>query len=330
MPQPRSRQTRYQNMARQVAAKYGIPVRLFLSLIDHESGWQPSVTSKVGAVGLTQLMPGTARTLGVDPWNPQQNLDGGARYLHTQYKKLGSWKDALRAYNVGPNGISDPNAGLEYANSVLSGRNASKFLDTKPAGGGVSGYPGIKPPMGTFSKLPGSVSMPDMVKMLFPNDKWFQQASSKLFTPGQQFATGAPGPTPGLGPRPGPGTSYPSAYKGKVYIPASAWGGTHVTDGLDWNNGRKTAVDLFPGPPGTPVGAPEAGKVVRWGSAQGGQALYFMSDSGHLYWMGHIENMLTVGVHVNRGQAIAVISSHHATPHLHIDRYYGKNPGQFY
>ena len=85
---PRSRKNRYEQIARQTAAKYGVPVRLFLSLIDHESGWHPRAVSGAGAVGLTQLMPGTARGLGVDPWNPKPNLDGGARYLSRAVQEL--------------------------------------------------------------------------------------------------------------------------------------------------------------------------------------------------------------------------------------------------
>jgi len=102
-------------------------------------------------------------------------------------------------------------------------------------------------------------------------------------------------------------------------IPGTSWKGTHVTDGLDWNNGVRSAVDIM-ARAGTPVGAPEAGTVIRHGSAQGGQALYFKADSGALYWLGHIEDLGPVGQHYDRGGVIATISPHHAHPHLHIDR----------
>lgn len=115
---------------------------------------------------------------------------------------------------------------------------------------------------------------------------------------------------------------------GKVLSVSPTWEGTHVTDNLDWNNGRKTARDIMAAA-GTTVLAPESGTVVRWGGAQGGQAMYFMSDSGHLYWLGHIDSMAQVGTRVKRGQRLALISADHAAPHLHIDRYYGKNPGRF-
>jgi pimeloyl-ACP methyl ester carboxylesterase len=111
-------------------------------------------------------------------------------------------------------------------------------------------------------------------------------------------------------------------------FPGTTWKGTHVTDGLDWNGGAKTARDIMAAA-GTLVLAPESGRIIRHGSAQGGQALYFMADSGHLYWMGHIDDMAPVGARVKKGQGIARISADHAAPHLHIDRYYGKNPGRY-
>jgi hypothetical protein len=104
-----------------------------------------------------------------------------------------------------------------------------------------------------------------------------------------------------------------------LLIPGTSWKGTHVTDGLDWNHGQKTAVDIM-ARAGTQVGAPEAGTIIRHGSAQGGQALYFKADSGHLYWMGHLDDLGPVGEHFDRGARIALISADHPAPHLHIDR----------
>ena len=56
-------------------------------------------------MGLAQLMPDTARALGVDPTDPGQNLDGGARYLRRQYDTFGTWDLALAAYNAGPGAV---------------------------------------------------------------------------------------------------------------------------------------------------------------------------------------------------------------------------------
>lgn len=95
----------YLNMARQAARRHGVPEDLFLRLVQQESGFNASARSHKGAIGLAQLMPDTARTLGVDPHDPQQNLDGGARYLSQQYREFKSWRLALAAYNAGPGAV---------------------------------------------------------------------------------------------------------------------------------------------------------------------------------------------------------------------------------
>jgi len=93
-------------MAREAALLHGVPVDLFLKLVKQESNWNATAKSHKGALGLAQLMPDTARALRVDPLDPQQNLEGGARYLKTQYIRFGSWRLALAAYNAGPEAVA--------------------------------------------------------------------------------------------------------------------------------------------------------------------------------------------------------------------------------
>ena len=95
----------YLAVARSAAARHGIPGDLFARLVQQESGWNARALSHRGAIGLAQLMPGTARLLGVDPADPHQNLDGGARYLRLQYDRFGTWRLALAAYNAGPGAV---------------------------------------------------------------------------------------------------------------------------------------------------------------------------------------------------------------------------------
>ncbi|MGB3279584.1 MAG: lytic transglycosylase domain-containing protein [Pseudorhodobacter sp.] len=95
----------YLTVAKAAARKHSIPEDLFLRLVQQESGWNPSAKSHAGATGLAQLMPGTARKLGVDIHNPNQNLEGGARYLRMMYNRFGSWRLALAAYNAGPQAV---------------------------------------------------------------------------------------------------------------------------------------------------------------------------------------------------------------------------------
>lgn len=92
-------------LAQGAATRHGVPVDLFLRLIEQESGWNAQAVSVKGALGLAQLMPQTARELRVDPTDPVQNLDGGARYLRAQFETFGDWRLALAAYNAGPGAV---------------------------------------------------------------------------------------------------------------------------------------------------------------------------------------------------------------------------------
>jgi Peptidase family M23 len=128
-------------------------------------------------------------------------------------------------------------------------------------------------------------------------------------------APGAPSPkaaTPGAAP---PGQ--PLKWNGKTMVLPTEWKSTHPTDGLA-DQGFTHAEDIM-GHPGTAVGAPEAGTVIRHGSAQGGQSLWLRADSGRMYWIGHIESDIPVGTKVTRGQRIAMISADHPRPHVHLD-----------
>lgn len=87
----------------ELAAKYDISPTLLEAVVWQESRWRTGAVSTAGARGLAQLMPGTARQLGVDPNNPHSNLEGGARYLRMQLDAFsGDVERALAAYNAGP------------------------------------------------------------------------------------------------------------------------------------------------------------------------------------------------------------------------------------
>ncbi len=95
----------YLQVAREAARRHGVPEDLFLRLVQQESAWNAGAVSHKGAVGLAQLMPQTARSLGVNPRKPSENLEGGARYLRQQYDRFRTWRLALAAYNAGPEAV---------------------------------------------------------------------------------------------------------------------------------------------------------------------------------------------------------------------------------
>ncbi len=107
------------DLADQAADKYGLPRWLVRSVMKHESGFQPAVVSPKGAIGLMQLMPGTAQALGANPADPAQNADAGARYLRDLLQKYdGALWHALAAYNAGPGAVDKYRGVPPYAETV--------------------------------------------------------------------------------------------------------------------------------------------------------------------------------------------------------------------
>jgi soluble lytic murein transglycosylase-like protein len=122
----------YDALIEQAAARNGVDPAVLHGLIQQESGFNPDAVSSAGASGLTQLMPGTASTLGVaNPLDPAESIEGGARYLGELTSQFGgNTEDALAAYNAGPGAVEQyggipPYAETQsYVANVLSNAEA--------------------------------------------------------------------------------------------------------------------------------------------------------------------------------------------------------------
>lgn len=107
-PDLRGNAAPYANLINQQANRFGVDADLVQSVVRAESGFNPQAVSKSGAQGLMQLMPATAKGLGVtNPFDPAQNIAGGTQYLSQLLKRFeGNKTLAVAAYNAGPNAVS--------------------------------------------------------------------------------------------------------------------------------------------------------------------------------------------------------------------------------
>lgn len=150
----------------------GIDPRLVAAVAWAESGYAPEVvqcrrSSAAGALGIMQLMPGTAEVLGVDPCEPEEAIPGGARYLFQQYERFETWELALAAYNAGPgavqrhDGIPPFRETQEYVPKVMSKwEEYRQRFPSGTVGGGAGG------PLGSTARFVDRRNTPTMQRLV--------------------------------------------------------------------------------------------------------------------------------------------------------------------
>jgi soluble lytic murein transglycosylase-like protein len=122
--------SRWKDLIDRAAAQTGVPARLIAAVMQQESGGNPRAGSPAGAQGLMQLMPATARGLGVNnTWDPSQNILGGAKYLKEQLDRFGgNVRFALAAYNAGPGAVQKHGGVPPYAETQKYVKNITAAL----------------------------------------------------------------------------------------------------------------------------------------------------------------------------------------------------------
>ena len=118
---PVSTSTPYADLFEQAGARDGIPPKGLAAIGWVESRFSTDAVSRAGAVGMMQFLPGTAASMGVDPYDPASAIDGTARYLRSALDRFGDLGQAIAAYNVGPGAIA-------RSGGVQSGTQAERYL----------------------------------------------------------------------------------------------------------------------------------------------------------------------------------------------------------
>ena len=125
--------TPYADLFAAASQKYGVPAALLSAVARQESGYNPTATSRAGAQGLMQLMPGTAKNLGVsNPLDPAQSVDGAARMLSDLTRRFGSTELAVAAYNAGPGAVLKYGGVPPYPETQRYVRNVMSLMKAAP------------------------------------------------------------------------------------------------------------------------------------------------------------------------------------------------------
>lgn len=132
---------KYQPAVLAAATRYGVSPAFLAAQINAESGFNPTAVSPSGAIGIAQFMPGTAKSVGVDPHDPIASINAMAKLMAHYKSQFGTWEKALYAYHDGPGAVNSPGpAGIKYAKGILDkvggalSDTGSEGSSTTPAG----------------------------------------------------------------------------------------------------------------------------------------------------------------------------------------------------
>jgi murein DD-endopeptidase MepM/ murein hydrolase activator NlpD len=304
-----------------VAGAYGVPSNYLLALIQAESNFDNSAHSSAGAIGYTQLMPGTARGLGVNPYNPHENLIGGAKYLSQQLKKFnGNIRLALAAYNAGPGAVAKYGGIPPYAETQAYVKRVMEYARAYSSGqvGGIANAaPIVSAPSVETATSPLSPTLPSGPKFGVQGTSLRNPTLTIRPLSIQQVQAGSSVQDSGFGNPGSASVGYPLGVHGKII--GTPHSGTHNLGNWQSDNAVDIAVPI-----GTPVYAVSDGVIgSRIGSlGKGGRfaglrvTLQGRNDS---YYYAHLSKLrVKAGQRVRAGQLLGYSGSANGVAHLHF------------
>lgn len=315
-------------VARQKAKKYGLDPNVFGRQINAESGYNPNAVSPAGAIGVAQIMPGTAKGWGVNPHDPVAALDAAAKNMAHYVRQFGSYKNALVAYNAGPGAVGGklPAETQRYIKNILGGQSPKPLAKAPPAAKAYGKTVAPAPISETKTQI--ALSLLGMGGLAGSSYGGGDLTSTLLQAAQQQQQTMKPakGAAPSYG---GATGSVKGAVVGSPLAGVKPHGATHPTAGL----AGYPAYDYM-AKAGTPVVAPVSGKIVKLsghdpknGPTNGahgpfGYSVYVQGNDGHTYFLTHLGSRnVKVGQRVKQGTAIGAIGNYAkwgGADHVHV------------
>lgn len=177
----------YENYFQAASEAYQVPVNLLKAVAKVESDFRPNAVSHCGAQGVMQLMPATARSLGVtDAFDPAQNIMGGAKYIRQMLDRFdGDVSKALAAYNAGPGAVKKyggpPPYTQSYVNKVLGYAGTNLSVPTQAVSTATASTPAAISAVPQTTEQDGTLTFNDSLSaQLYSSDRTHQQAVARL------------------------------------------------------------------------------------------------------------------------------------------------------